>query len=109
MGSRQARRYMISGERFSALEALRLGLVHEVVAAERLDDRVSEMVEVLLANGPLAMAAAKDLIHCVARGPLDAAMIADTAERIAAIRASAEGREGVGAFLDKRRPAWTER
>jgi methylglutaconyl-CoA hydratase len=109
LGTRQARRYIISGERFSALEALRFGLVHEVVAAERLDERISEMVEVLLANGPSAMAAAKDLVHSVARGPLDAAMIADTAERIAGIRASSEGREGVGAFLEKRRPAWTER
>lgn len=109
MGLRQARRYCVSAEPLDAREALRVGLVHEVVADEALDQRVSECVASLLANGPKAMAAAKDLLRAVARGPLDSTMIADTAARIADIRVSDEGREGIAAFLGKRGPAWTER
>ena len=109
MGLRHARRYCVSAERFDAGEALRVGLVHEVVADEALDRRVCECVADLLANGPKAMAAAKDLLRAVARGPLDSAMIADTAKRIADIRVGEEGREGIAAFLGKRGPAWTER
>lgn len=109
IGERQARRYFVSAERFDAAEAQRIGLVHEVVPAAALDAKVSELLATLAGNGPAAMVAAKDLARAVTRGPLDAAMIEDTARRIADIRASAEGREGLSAFLGKRRPAWLER
>jgi methylglutaconyl-CoA hydratase len=106
IGERQARRYFLTGERFSAVEAQRIGLVHEVVAPEGLDNAVAERLEALASSGPAAMVAAKELIHAVSRGPVDTALIEDTARRIANIRTSAEGREGLAAFLNKRRPAW---
>ena len=106
IGERAARRYFLTAERFSAAEALRLGLVHEVVAEGELDRAVGRMVEVLLAGGPQAQAATKKLIRRVARGPLNAAVIADTAERIAKVRAGDEAREGIAAFLEKRKPGW---
>lgn len=108
IGSRAARRYFLTAERFAAADACRLGLVHEVVAEEALLGRAAEVIGQLLQNGPQAMAAAKRLVTVVARGPIDAAMIADTAERIASARASAEGKEGLGAFLEKRQPAWVK-
>jgi methylglutaconyl-CoA hydratase len=107
IGVRAAHRYFLSAERFDAAEALRIGLVHEVVGADALDGRVDALVQSLCAAGPAAQAAAKELIRAVALRPVDAAVIADTAERIAAVRASAEGKEGVAAFLGKRAPAWT--
>lgn len=106
MGERQARRYMLTGERFDAAEALRIGLVHKVVTADALEAAVEDMAAVLLANGPRAMAEAKELIAAVGRRPLDDRLIDDTAARFARIRASDEGREGVKAFLEKRNPAW---
>jgi methylglutaconyl-CoA hydratase len=106
IGVRAARRYMLTGERFDAREAHRLGLVHELAALERLDETAEGIVAALLAAGPEAVAACKALIDRVGRGPIDAAMVADTARRIARIRASAEGREGVAAFLEKRTPRW---
>lgn len=107
IGPRAARRYTLTAQRFDAETALRLGLVHEVVAADALDGAVSKMADTLLANGPQAMAAGKALIGAVANRPIDDAVIEETARRIAECRASAEGREGVGAFLEKRKPAWT--
>lgn len=109
MGERHARRYMLTGERFSAEEACRLGLVHEVVAESMLDERVQAVISVLLENGPEAMGAVKSLLERVAGGPADEAMIEDTARRIAEVRAGREGKEGVTAFLEKRRPRWTKR
>jgi methylglutaconyl-CoA hydratase len=106
IGARQARRYFLSAERFTAAEAFRIGLVHEIVPADELDARINEMLGALLLAGPAAQAAAKALIRAVAHRPIDAGVIGDTAERIAAARASAEGREGVAAFLGKRAPAW---
>lgn len=108
IGERQARRYCLSAERFDAAEAHRIGLVHEVVAADELDDRVAALAAQLLGNGPAALAACKDLIHAVSRGPLDEVMVEDTARRIARVRASAEGKEGLNAFLEKRRPGWRD-
>lgn len=107
MGERQARRYFTTAERFDAVTARRIGLVHEVVPAEELDGRVGSLLEQLRGNGPKAMAAAKDLARFVSRTPLNAGQIEETARRIAAIRASNEGREGLDAFLGKRAPAWT--
>lgn len=109
IGARAARRYFLTAERFDAATARALGLVHEVDPPERLDHRLDEVVAGLLANGPAAMAASKSLIRRVGRGPVDEAMVEDTAVRIADIRASDEGREGVRAFLEKRDPSWRKR
>jgi len=107
MGPRHARRYMLTGESFSAAEAYRTGLIHEMVADQAaLDDAVGQLVDVLLQNGPRALAECKDLVRAVVNRPLDAELMDDTARRIARARASEEGREGVAAFLDKRRPSW---
>lgn len=109
MGERHARRYMLTGERFSAEEAYRLGLVHELVPEAMLDQRVQTVIAMLLENSPAAMAATKALMDRVAGGSLDEKMIEDTAKRIAAVRASEEGKEGVTAFLEKRKPRWLRR
>jgi len=106
IGARAAQRYFLSGERFGAAEALRIGLLHELTDPDSLDARVDAIVDALLRAGPGAQAAAKELLRAISGGPIDAAMIADTARRIADVRASAEAREGVAAFLDKRAPAW---
>ena len=106
IGARAARRYFQTAERFDAEQAQALGLVHEVVPRERLDSRLAELVGHLLDNGPAAMAASKDLIRRVASGPVDDAIVEDTARRIADIRTTAEGREGLRAFLEKRGPKW---
>ncbi|PPE65695.1 enoyl-CoA hydratase/isomerase family protein [Caldimonas caldifontis] len=106
MGEQAARRYFITAERFSAAEAHRLGLVHEVCPAEVLDERVDAIVAALVANGPQAVKACKRLVQDVAGQPISAALRDDTARRIADIRASDEGRAGVRSFLDKRSPPW---
>jgi methylglutaconyl-CoA hydratase len=106
IGARASRRYMLTAERFDAAEALRLGLVHQVVAADALEDAARAAVRHLLAGGPAAIAESKALVRDVDR-PLTDAIVADTAARIARLRASPEGREGVSAFLEKRKPAWT--
>jgi methylglutaconyl-CoA hydratase len=107
IGERYARRYFLTAERFSASEAYRIGLVHEIVPDEAgLDDAVGELIDTLLKNGPRAMAQAKLLIRAVVNRPIDAALIEDTAQRITRQRASDEGREGLGAFLEKRKPNW---
>jgi len=107
LGGRASRRYMLTAERFSAAEALRCGLVHEVVPAEELAWRGRQLAETLLGNAPGALAAVKQLLRKV-EAPLDEAQIQHTAERIAELRAAPEGREGVAAFLEKRRPAWVK-
>jgi methylglutaconyl-CoA hydratase len=106
LGEQAARRYFVSAERFSAAQAQRLGLVHEVVTPEQLDAEVSAIVASITANGPAAVKACKQLVKDVAGRPIDAAVRDDTARRIADIRASTEGREGVQAFLNKREPSW---
>ena len=109
IGERQARRYALGAETFDAIEAKRIGLVHEVTAAEDLQAAVDAMVEALLANGPAAMAETKDQIAGVANRPVDDRLIAAAAARIARIRASDEGCEGVAAFLEKRKPGWARK
>jgi methylglutaconyl-CoA hydratase len=106
MGQSAARRYFVTAERFPAREAHRIGFVHEAVQAEALDATVDEIVKALVANSPNAVMEAKRLVHDVGGMPLTQALIADTAERIADIRASDEGREGVRSFLEKRKPGW---
>jgi len=106
MGARAAQRYFLTAERFSAAEALRIGFVHEVVPAEALDARLAELVQALVGASPNAVREAKRLVQQVAGREIDAALIAQTVEGIADIRASAEGKEGVQAFLQKRKPGW---
>ncbi|QIT55799.1 enoyl-CoA hydratase/isomerase family protein [Aquisalimonas sp. 2447] len=108
MGEQHARRYFVTAERFGSAEAVRIGLVHEHVAAASLDARVEELLAQMRGNGPEAMAAAKDLARAVGRGPVNRAMIEDTARRIAIIRVGDEGQEGMSAFLEKRKPAWLQ-
>ncbi|WP_421887162.1 enoyl-CoA hydratase/isomerase family protein [Methylibium sp.] len=106
MGARAAQRYMLTAERFDAATALRLGLVHEAVPAERLDAGVQALVEALLAASPQALTTCKRLLHEITAQPLDAALIGRTVEFIADARASDDGREGVQAFLGRRKPHW---
>ena len=107
IGERYSRRYMLTAERFSAAEAYRIGLLHELVPGEeQLDEAIAEILESLLANGPHAQAECKELIRVVAGQPIDAQTIDETAQRITRVRASQEGREGLAAFLEKRAPNW---
>lgn len=106
IGPRQARRYFLTAERFDAEMAMRIGLVHEVAPREDLEQTGQRILAALAEGGPEAQAASKRLVARVARGPLDDAMVEDTATRIAALRAGEEGQEGIAAFLDRRRPAW---
>lgn len=106
IGERQARRYFLTAERFDAAEALRIGLLHMVVADDELDATVQAMIDHLLKGGPKAQTAAKHLIASVTNRPIDRRLVEETAERIARIRVTGEGREGVAAFLEKRTPGW---
>lgn len=106
IGESASRRYFTTAERFDTAEALRIGLVHEAVAADALDASVDAIVAALVANGPQAVRACKRLVLDVAGAPITAELRADTARRIADIRASDEGKEGVRSFLDKRAPGW---
>ncbi|MCZ6488808.1 MAG: enoyl-CoA hydratase/isomerase family protein [Gammaproteobacteria bacterium] len=106
IGARAARRFMLTAERFSAEQACRLGLVHQVVEAQELDTTLDSILEFLLAAGPAAQAAAKDLIRAVSNQPIDSDVIQNCAQRIAQIRATSEAREGLDAFLEKRKPNW---
>ncbi len=108
IGESAARRYFITAERFSAETAQKLGLVHEMVSAEKLDESVSLLLKALLAASPNAVTEAKRLVRAIAGQPLTEVLIADTVEEIAKIRASTEGREGVRAFLEKRKPSWLQ-
>ncbi len=106
IGERQAERYFLNADRFSAAEAFRIGLVHDLAPLSELDASVNTLLGHLLSASPAAIAASKELIRSVARGAIDQTMIAATATRIAVARASAEGKEGIRSFLEKRRPAW---
>jgi len=109
IGPRAARRYACTAEVFDAAEARRIGLVHEIVEDDALRPAADRLASAIVRNGPRAVAAAKKLVADVARAPLDDALVDETAQRIASIRASDEGREGVSAFLEKRTPAWVGR
>ena len=106
MGENAARRYFLTAERFSAAEAHRIGFVHELVKADALDSAVAAIVKALVTNSPNAVRQAKELVREIAGRPVDDALLADSARRIAQIRASQEGREGVASFLEKRKPSW---
>lgn len=107
IGHRWARRLLLTAERIAAVQAERIGLVHEAVAPEQLDGRIEEIVNAIVAGAPGAQSAAKELIDSIAGRPITPELIENTAERIAAIRAGEEAREGLSAFLEKRPAAWT--
>ncbi|MCZ6831757.1 MAG: enoyl-CoA hydratase/isomerase family protein [Gammaproteobacteria bacterium] len=108
MGQRAARRYFISAELFNASTALQLGLLSEVVPAEELDARIDAACQQLLQNGPLAVAAAKRLALDMANREIGTELIEDSCRRIADIRVSEEGQQGLQAFLNKTVPAWSK-
>jgi methylglutaconyl-CoA hydratase len=106
MGARAAHRYFLTAERFSAAEALRIGFVHDVVAADQLDAKVAEIAQSLLLAGPEALKACKALVQDVAGRDITQLLIDRTVQEIADIRVSDEGREGIQSFLGKRKPGW---
>ena len=107
MGVREARRYFVTAERFSAAEALRIGFVHEVVEdGASLKAARDRIISQLLACSPDAIAASKDLIRAVAKNYVNDELMNDTATRIARQRTSAEGQEGLTSFIEKRQPNW---
>ena len=106
MGERMAHRYFLTAEKFSAAEAYRIGLLSELCLPGELDDKINELLGHIVLGGKSALAQIKDLIRAVSRGPIDDTMIDGTAQRIAEIRVSKEGREGIASFLGKRKPAW---
>ena len=106
MGASAARRYFVTAERFTATQAQAMGLVHEVCAPDALDASVEAMLETVVQNGPAAVRLCKQLVRDVEARALDADLRAETARRIADIRASDEGKEGLQSFLNKRPPNW---
>lgn len=107
-GVRAAQRFFLTAERFGPEEALSIGLVHEVAPITELDRVIEGWLQAFESNSPNALAEAKRLLRETSGRLIDEVLIDDTADRIAAIRASEEGKEGVRAFLDKRRPFWVE-
>jgi methylglutaconyl-CoA hydratase len=106
MGERNARRYFLTAEVFDAAEAYRVGMLSLLVPANELDSTVAALAQHLLAGGPEAHASIKTLIRSVAGRRPDDALVAETAQRIAEIRGSPEGKEGIAAFLEKRKASW---
>jgi methylglutaconyl-CoA hydratase len=106
MGEQNARRYFLTAEVFGAEEALRIGLLSILTSPEKLDEEIQALLKHLLAGGPEAHAKIKALIRAVAGRPVDDALAGDTARRIAEIRVSPEGKEGIASFLEKRKASW---
>jgi len=106
IGVRAAHRWALTAERFGAAEAMRIGLVHEAVPAASLDARVAAVLEALLQASADAVREAKRLVREIDGRPIDDALLADTADRIAKARVSPDGREGIASFLEKRKPRW---
>lgn len=107
IGERAAHRYFLTAEKFDAGEAYRLGLLHELVLNDdEMDEKVDRICTALLAAGPHSLLEAKSLIAAVANQPINDALVAETAKRIARVRVSVEGQEGLSAFLAKRKPNW---
>ena len=108
IGERAARRYFLTGERFSAGEAHRIGLISEVAPDDAaLDALVGRILEALSASGPAAMREAKALVRALRNRPIDGLLIDETSRTLARVRASPEGQEGIAAFLEKRKPRWS--
>jgi len=106
MGINAARRYFLTAEKFDAAEAYRIGFVHDIAPLDELDARVNTLLGTLMQTSSNAVREAKRLVREINGRPIDEALVADTAERIAAIRTSDDGKEGVRAFLEKRKPRW---
>ncbi len=106
IGERASRRYFLSAERFCAARAMQIGLVHEVVGEDQLDATVERMAHAIVSCSPHAVAEAKRLVRDVSGEAIEPHLVADTVRRIAEVRVSPEGREGVAAFLEKRKPSW---
>jgi len=106
IGPRAASRYFLTAEVFGVEEALRIGLLSALVQAAELDAFIGQLLDHLLAGGAAAHARIKELVRDVAGRPIDDKLKAETARRIAAIRASPEGQEGIASFLEKRKPSW---
>ncbi len=106
MGARAAHRYFLTAERFTAAEALRIGFVHEVVAADALDAKVADLANALVNAGPQAVKLCKQLVQNVAGKDITPELVKMTIASIADVRVSAEGREGLQSFLQKRKPNW---
>lgn len=106
LGERQSRRYFLTAERFNATTAATLGLVHQVVSNDTLENQAEPLVQALLQNSPAAVSAAKNLLQQIYNKNINNEVIAHTTQAIAEIRVSAEGQEGLSAFLEKRKPNW---
>ncbi|WP_371377501.1 enoyl-CoA hydratase/isomerase family protein [Thalassotalea aquiviva] len=106
IGEKACRRYFLTAEPFDAKQALKLGLINELVSHHELDQTVEHFGQMMLANSPHALAQAKRLIFEVANQPINSTLIDQTSQRIADIRVSKQGQEGLTAFLEKRRPNW---
>jgi len=106
IGPRAARRYFLTGERIDAVDAYRIGLIHDICSIANLDSRVEDQIQALLSASPQAQIAAKDLISHVSGRPIDLSLRQGLGDRLATIRASDEAQEGLGAFLEKRPPSW---
>ncbi len=106
MNANIARRYFLTAEKFNAAEAFRIGLVHEITVPKELDGKVNEILGALMLTSQTAVAEAKRLVRDLTARTIDDALVADTARRIAAIRITQDGREGVRSFLEKRKPRW---
>jgi methylglutaconyl-CoA hydratase len=107
IGAKATRRLALTGERIEAAEAYRLGLLHDLAGSEpELDEKIAGVVEQMLKGAPVAQREIKELVRAVANRPMHSEILQDTAERIARIRSSPEGREGLAAFLEKRKPSW---
>ncbi|HEB28624.1 MAG TPA: enoyl-CoA hydratase/isomerase family protein [Porticoccus sp.] len=108
MGSRAARRYFMTGEKFEAQQAVDLGLINEAVEETQLDNTIAQLITTLLENSPTAMHSAKQLVQDIGNRSINDELIKETCERIADIRQSKEGQEGLSAFLEKRKPHWRQ-
>jgi methylglutaconyl-CoA hydratase len=106
IGERAARRYFLTAEVFDAAEAYRIGLLSLLVNTDALDATIDSLLSHLLAGGGEAHSKIKELMRAVAGRAVDAELVADTARRIAEIRVSSEGKEGIASFLEKRKPSW---
>lgn len=106
IGARQASRYFLTAERISAQQALQIGLAHEVVAVDQLDEKISEITQAILLGGPQSQTASKQLIQMVEQQELSENLLLQTAQHIAHIRQGIEAKEGLNAFLNKQSPSW---
>jgi methylglutaconyl-CoA hydratase len=106
IGPRAARRLFLTAAPFDAAEAQKLGLLHEVAAAEELDARVEAQIELILRGGPRALTAAKKLVRTVVSSQDRESLRLETARLLASLRVTPEGREGLSAFLERRKPSW---